>query len=212
MRYRYILSGIVNPTDKLSDFRLIGGNCIREHTDAIRVTLNNEIKLTKYSCDNYSTTDCNIQIKELNPVVMCRMNSKLKQSKELTEAWLNGMQPHEFLNDKHHVIHFGVLSEAQYEWWWNNRKIAYRYDRLPIEKDGTILDTQIPPLLKFMDDVNKFKKAIIERGIEVKESDDRLAYWYHLCCVQYHEMNWDKFENFHNIDGFIKPYVDHINF
>lgn len=211
MRYRYILCGIVNPTDKLSDFRLIGANNIRHSTDAIRVELPNEVKLTKYSCDNYSTTDCDIQIKNLNPVVICRMNGRMKQSKELTEQWLNGLQPHEFLKGKYHVLNLGVLSEEQYKWYWKNSKIAYRYDRVPVNEKGELIDKEVG-LERFIGDINKFREVLKEHGIKTSDSDELLGFWYHRCSSLSNEESWRKFEDIKNIERFIKPYIEHLEF
>jgi hypothetical protein len=59
-RYRYVLNGVALGTDKLSDFRLIAANKICPGYDgetALRVVIPDDVKLTKYSCDPYSTTD-----------------------------------------------------------------------------------------------------------------------------------------------------------
>jgi len=67
-RYRYILNGVVLGEHKISDFRLIGGNNIKPSYDgasAIRVVIPNDLELTKWSCDSYSTTDDKRTIDEL---------------------------------------------------------------------------------------------------------------------------------------------------
>ena len=55
-KYRYILCGIVNPTDKIKIFRLIAANCLGNRTSAIRIPIPKDMILEKWSCDNYSTT------------------------------------------------------------------------------------------------------------------------------------------------------------
>lgn len=58
MRRRYILCGVVAGTDKISDFRLIAANNMTSDykSTAIRVNIPDDMELTKYSCDPYSTT------------------------------------------------------------------------------------------------------------------------------------------------------------
>ena len=212
MKYRYILCGVVNPTDKLSDFRLIGANNIGHANNAIRVELPDTVELTKYTCDNYSTTSCDIQIKDLNPIVICKLNGRFKTSKELTEQWLNGKQPYTFHEGKHYATKFGELSYKQYEWYYHNRIIAYRYDKLPVKEDGTLLNIPIPSIDKFMSDINKFKDALIERGYTITDSDEELGLWYHLCSCLSNEQNWRKFESIKFLDRFLSPYTEHLDF
>ena len=59
-RYRYITNGMVLGTSPIGDFRLIAGNNIKPsygYMTAIRVNIPDDMELTKYSCDPYSTTD-----------------------------------------------------------------------------------------------------------------------------------------------------------
>lgn len=67
-RYRYVLNGVALGEDKISDFRLIAGNNIKPSYDgqtALRVSIPNDLKLTKYSCDPYSTTEDERTLDEL---------------------------------------------------------------------------------------------------------------------------------------------------
>lgn len=67
-RYRYILNGMALGKDKISDFRLLAGNNISSKYDgevALKVNIPEDLKLTKYSCDPYSTTDDNRTLDEL---------------------------------------------------------------------------------------------------------------------------------------------------
>lgn len=67
-RYRYVLNGIVLGEDKICNFRLIAGSNIKPSYNgaiAIRVKIPNDLELTKYSCDPYSTTDDERTINEL---------------------------------------------------------------------------------------------------------------------------------------------------
>lgn len=57
-KYRYIFCGVVQGSDPISNFRLIGGTNLRYNSSCsmIRVNIPKNLKLTKYSCDSYSTT------------------------------------------------------------------------------------------------------------------------------------------------------------
>lgn len=73
-KYRYICCGTAKITDKISDFRLIGGSQLKNKSSAIRVKIPNDLKLTKYSCDNYSTTEDTRTLEELGCDIMIRYN------------------------------------------------------------------------------------------------------------------------------------------
>ncbi len=103
-KYRYILCGVVEPDEPVSNFRLIAPStvtrqyrCSQEwNTHAIRVDVTG-MELEKWSCDPYSTTDCDTPVKDLNPEVYIRLNGKWQPFKKLTDKWSKGeIQPHEF--------------------------------------------------------------------------------------------------------------------
>ena len=58
-RYRYILAGSVLPDEPVSHFRLVAAANLRPRSDhgLIRITIPDDMKLSKLSCDAYSTTD-----------------------------------------------------------------------------------------------------------------------------------------------------------
>lgn len=76
-KYRYIGCGIAKSTNKISDFRLIGGNQLSpEERVVLRVVIPDDLKLSKYSCDNYSTTEDPRTLEELGCDVMIRVNGR----------------------------------------------------------------------------------------------------------------------------------------
>ena len=76
-KYRYISCGIAKSTDKISDFRLIGGNQLfPEERVVLRVVIPDDLKLSKYSCDSYSTTEDPRTLEELGCDVMIRINGR----------------------------------------------------------------------------------------------------------------------------------------
>ncbi|MFQ1027656.1 hypothetical protein JDW21_19205 [Bacillus subtilis] len=80
-RYRYILNGCVLGEDKISDYRLIAGNNIKPSYNgevAIRVNIPDDLELTKYSRDPYSTTHDKRTIDELGYDVLIWNEGKSK--------------------------------------------------------------------------------------------------------------------------------------
>lgn len=76
-KYRYISCGIAKSTDKISDFRLIGrSQLFPEERVVIRVIIPDDLKLSKYSCDNYSTTEDSRTLEELGCDIMVKVNGK----------------------------------------------------------------------------------------------------------------------------------------
>ena len=74
-KYRYILAGYVRPSDPISAFRLIGASNLGHTDSAIRIVVD-DVKLTKYSCDCYSTTNDTRTLAELGYDCMVRINWK----------------------------------------------------------------------------------------------------------------------------------------
>ena len=88
-RYRYILRSLIKPDDLLSCFRLFAR--IPNYMPAwvyIRVEIPQYVELKKLNCNPYSTTNEDIQLRDLNPVVYTVMERKV--SKKLTKFWLEG--------------------------------------------------------------------------------------------------------------------------
>lgn len=93
-RYRYILTGVVKGSDKISDFRLIGGKHIKaeyKSASGLRVQIPDDLLLEKWSFDVYSTTDDSRTLDELGYDVMIWNGKKWVKHNEL-----KGLNPHEF--------------------------------------------------------------------------------------------------------------------
>ena len=97
-RYRYIFCGLVNPTDSISDFRLVSAVTaanMLESRNCIRVEIPADLTLHKWSCDSYSTTYDKRTLKELNAVVYDRRLGRIDE--KLNKMWQDGIiQPHQF--------------------------------------------------------------------------------------------------------------------
>lgn len=78
-RYRYISSGIAVGSEKIRNFRLIGGRNVKASYDGkavIRVCLPDDLIIEKWSCDSYSTTKDERTIEELEYDVLIWNESK----------------------------------------------------------------------------------------------------------------------------------------
>ena len=76
-KYRYISCGIAKSTDKISDFRLISGSQLfPQERVVLRVIIPDDLKLSKYSCDSYSTTEDSRTLEELGCDIMVKVNGK----------------------------------------------------------------------------------------------------------------------------------------
>ena len=72
-KYRYITSGGVRMSDRLCDYHLVGGRHAGHAESVMRVRVD-DVKLTKYSCDCYSTTTDKRTLRELGAELLVRIN------------------------------------------------------------------------------------------------------------------------------------------
>jgi hypothetical protein len=80
-RYRYIWNGGVLGKDKISEYRLIS-NTVQASNVVIRVNIPDDLKLTKWSCDSYSTTDDERTLDELGyDILVWKTNRWIKYNR-----------------------------------------------------------------------------------------------------------------------------------
>lgn len=117
-RYRYILAGSVLPDEPVSHFRLVAATNLK-FTSAhgmIRITIPDDMKLSKLSCDAYSTTDDPRPLRRLEATPLVKMDGVWRTFESLwpkyppgewyTELRKQGLYP--TLSDR------GYLREKQY--------------------------------------------------------------------------------------------------
>ncbi len=145
-RYRYITCGVIKPTDKVSDFRLIGINQVYGYSDAIRIEIPDDLKLEKLSCDCYSTTEDERTIADLNPEVVLRFNGRIKVNKELTALFKAGkLDDDEYditsiMRDKGYVrvLRLGFLNKEQLKWWSDNHTKNWQVMAIPKNTNNVV--------------------------------------------------------------------------
>lgn len=113
-KYRYILNGSVKPDSPICNYRLIGASNIGNRIECIRVRILDDIKLNKYDCDPYSTTNDTRTIEELGYDIMIKFNNHWKVRNDLKPY-----MAHEFSD---HLKGFcptpiGYLTKDQYTEW-----------------------------------------------------------------------------------------------
>ena len=172
--YRYITCGVIHPTDKVSDFRLIGINQVYGESDAIRIEIPDDLKLEKWSCDCYSTTEDKRTIADLNPAVVIRFNGRTKADKELTEMFMNGKLEvsdiSSIMRDRGYtrVLRLGFLTKEQLKWWSSNHTKHWQIFEIPTNTDNAVFYNEkyvVEHYKKYLDII----KEIIDSNEEYKE-------------------------------------------
>lgn len=173
-RYRYITSGMIKATDKISNYRLISLNQVYGYSDAIRIEIPDNLKLEKLSCDDYSTTEDERTIADLNPEVVLRFNGRTKVNKELTELFRAGKlevsDVSSIMKDKGYtiVLRLGFLNKEQSKWWSDNPTKHWQILEIPTNTDNVVFYNEkyvVEHYKKYLDII----KEIIDSNEEYKE-------------------------------------------
>ena len=135
-RYRYISCGTAKNTDNISDFRLIGGNQLKE-TDGrlasvIRVQIPSDMVLTKYSCDSYSTTDDIRTLEELGCDIMVRINNNFVIRNDLKHLQLCDISEELREKEQLYITANGYMDEKHYHKYLNEMDEANKDRKLDI--------------------------------------------------------------------------------
>ena len=115
-KYRYITSGAVEFDKPVSTYRLAAGNSIRNELVLLRVTIPDDMALTKEPGCGYAVTDDPRLVSDLHPVVCIRRYGHgLEKRLDLNEIPLyeisDYLQEHEHL----YTTRFGFMAKEQYE-------------------------------------------------------------------------------------------------
>lgn len=101
-RYRYITCGIAVETDSVANFRLIASKYIKTNSNVIRIEIPDNMKLSKLSCDCYSTTEDHRTLADLSATPMIKVNGRWRLAPSLRpypiHEWFN------ILREKHGLI------------------------------------------------------------------------------------------------------------
>ena len=135
MRFLYIESGLCRPDEPLSRFSLIIprgwslGRC-----SMVRVCIPDDIYIEFF--DGHYITNDNRPVRDFNPVVVIRFNSKVRVDADLTQKWELGLQPEQFLEvmcerGYRKAMRFGYLNADQYAFYRAHERIAYQIKKIP---------------------------------------------------------------------------------
>lgn len=133
-RYRYILSGIVDPDHPVCHYRLIAGNQLIGQSDAVRIEIPDDMDVKYGPCDGYSTTDDRRLLKDLRPVPMVKINSRW--------ARRPGLDPRHLLGLSIQTLGGKIMTEIRNNWHetLNGLLRAERKDTVDITMhDGKVL-------------------------------------------------------------------------
>ena len=177
-RYRYITNGSVKPSDKICDYRLIGGNQLKQSdgrtATVVRVRIPDDMELTKYSCDNYSTTDDNRTLEELGCDYMVRINGKYVFRNDLKTMCLHDV--HDVINHEGYLITTdGYLDRETYGKWWDEREKKNTELKKRVREFKAELDNAKSPAarccdLKYQD--HDFLVELVKRYVAEKTGKD----------------------------------------
>ena len=134
MRFLYIGSGICGPDEPLSNFRLIPRGWSYGESSMVRVRIPDDVCIEFFN--GYYTTNDNRPIRDFNPVVVVRFNTKLRVDADLTQKWELGLQPHQFHEAMYErgyrgAPRFGYLNHDQYAFYYAHTKTAYQIKKIP---------------------------------------------------------------------------------
>ncbi len=134
MRFLYIGSGLCEPDEPLSNFRLIPRGWSYGESSMIRVRIPDDVRIEFF--DGYYTTNDNRPVRDFNPVVVVRFNTKLRVDADLTQKWGLGLQPHQFYEAMYErgyrgAPRFGYLNHDQYAFYYAHIKTAYQIKKIP---------------------------------------------------------------------------------
>lgn len=193
-RYRYITNGTASPYDSLDNFRLVSGNKLYGEVDVIRVEIPENIKLDKFICDSYSTTDDKTALKDLNPKVVIRVNGRMKVSTELTKLWLEGIvAPHEFCEymggfGYYINLRFGYITKSQMNFCSKYHDKLWQFESIPSSDKVDTFYTEEVYKDKYKD-IIEYMRGLIDGNEKYKElqslSDVELVDFYASTCFVY---------------------------
>lgn len=144
-RYRYISCGTAKNTDKISDFRLISGNQLKQTdgrlSSVIRVQIPSNMVLTKYSCDSYSTTDNTRTLEELGCDIMVRINGNFVIRNDLKHLQLCDISEELHKKEQLYITAKGYMDKKHYREYLNaideaNKDRRHRAKELKIQLDN----------------------------------------------------------------------------
>lgn len=115
-RVRYLLRSDVEPTSDISSgYRLAKYSDLDNQVDALRLTIPDYVNIINEG--DYDVINEHIEVKELKPKILIRINGELNENNYLTDYWLagelklDGIMGYMALLEYSVVPNFGYLDE-----------------------------------------------------------------------------------------------------
>lgn len=187
-KVRYLLNSDVEPTTDISSgYRLAKYSDLDNQVDALRLTIPDYVNIINDG--DYDIIEEHIEVKELKPKILVRMNGELKENNYLTDHWLAG----EFKLDgimvymalwKYSVVpNFGYLDEKQLKYYSDNIERVWQLKKIPSPSHRVELKpaSHFPDILRSVNELVN-SESRLEYGKEL--TSDKLLSIYAKACMQ----------------------------
>ncbi len=110
-RHYYITSGLIDLDTPIRDYRLLSNRVVADQVEAMRVTVPDDMELTRDTCGKYHTTDDTRTLRRLGPVPVVKIMGRWRRMPSLIDV-----QPHNWFNEMYRLGYRAILipSDAGY--------------------------------------------------------------------------------------------------
>jgi hypothetical protein len=187
-RVRYLLRSDVEPTSDISSgYRLAKYSDLGNQVDALRLTIPDYVNIINEG--DYDIIEEHIEVKELKPKILIRMNGELKENNYLTDYWLagefklDGIMGYMALLEYSVVPNFGYLDEEQLKYYSDNIERVWQLNKIPPASHRVELKpaSQFPDLLRSVRELVT-SESRLAYGKEL--TSDKLLSVYAKVCMQ----------------------------
>ncbi len=187
-RVRYLLRSDIEPTTDISSgYRLAKHSDLDNQVDALRVTIPDYVKIINEG--DYDIISDHIEVKELKPKILIRMNGDFKENNYLTDYWLagefklDGIMGYMALWGYSVAAHFGYIDEEQLKYYSDNIERVWQLKKIPSASQRVELKpaSHFPDMLRSVNELVDSDKRL-EYGKEL--TSDKLLSIYAKACMQ----------------------------
>lgn len=187
-RVRYLLRSDVEPTTDISSgYRLAKYSDLGNQVDALRLTIPDYVNIINEG--DYDVINEHIEVKELKPKILIRMNGELRVNEYLTDYWLagelklNGIMGYMALWGYSVASNFGYLDEEQLKYYSDNIERVWQLNKIPSPSHRVELKpaSHFPDILRSINELVN-NESRLAYGKEL--TSDKLLSIYAKICMQ----------------------------